>query len=461
MSSPAAIAKQANKIPPGAVYLSASDRQGEAFIYPDRLRELFDTSLMTNILFEAGAVMPDIFYFISTAVWEHLQRARREDRKSFMEAAIENGFLLAAFRDQACDTFDSAYRQIKDTNVRGTRQDIDCRHVVRMLDRAFASGRDAGKAWACYWPTHSVGEKFEQRLVRFFDPDGDPETDVSPVDDPEISNLWAQTRAWRTSYLNEARSMQVSGFRRGDYLSALGKAAGMTDSNVDDVRDIFEATPPASRGAMRALCFWMNECYQFNQAIEFGAIPNVANFHPELSPVTLAALSRPGMADVAPSFVKSEVSAKMPPPRVLVNLDPAKLMAARQGPAANYYFDSLEFWREAPLDSQLTQDVQESFQDYARALQKAAYDQSQYKESLITLTLAKLTTPARTTLNLAGAAVAGAGLNGLLHTTAALPFLTTTTAGYAAYKWFSDRPRNLAHTIRAKHPEVNLPGVIE
>jgi hypothetical protein len=227
------------------------------------------------------------------------------------------------------------------------------------------------------------------------------------------------------------------------------------------VREIFEAIAPESRSAMRTLCFWMNECYQFNQAVEFGAVPNVAHFDPVLSPVTVSALSRPGNADLAPSFHEEEIFAKIPPPRVLAKLDAAKLLAVRQGPAANYYFDALEFWRKSPFDPNLTQQAKDSFQDYAKALRKAAYDQSQYKESIISLKLAKLSTPAQTAVNLAGAAVTGSGLDALLHTSAALPFLTATTASYAAYKWFADRPRLARRVIRAKHPEVNLPGVIE
>lgn len=460
MSTGTDIARRSNSIPLGTVYLSASDRQGEAFVHPDSLAGLFNTSLMTNVLFEPGVVMPDIFYFISTGVWEHLQEAKRSNSISFMEAAIENGLLFAAFREPAYSTFSEAYEQIRDTGVRGTREDSDCRHVARMLDRAFYRGRNSGRTWPCYWPIHSVGAKFEQRIVRFFDPDGDPETDICPVDNSEVRALWAQTRAWRTSYLNEARTMGVSGFRRGDYLAVLGRAAGIT-TPVDDVREIFEAIGPESRSAMRTLCFWMNECYQFNQAVEFGAVPNVAHFDPVLSPVTVSALSRPGNADLAPSFHEEEIFAKIPPPRVLAKLDAAKLLAVRQGPAANYYFDALEFWRKSPFDPNLTQQAKDSFQDYAKALRKAAYDQSQYKESIISLKLAKLSTPAQTAVNLAGAAVTGSGLDALLHTSAALPFLTATTASYAAYKWFADRARLARRVIRAKHPEVNLPGVIE
>jgi hypothetical protein len=460
MSTGTDIARRANSIPPGTIYLSVSDRQGEAFIQPDSLAELFNTSLMTNILFEPGVVMPDIFYFISTGIWTHLQEARRDNKISFMEAAIENGLLFSAFREPAYSTFSDAYEQIRDTGIRGTREDSDCRHVARTLDRAFERGRNAGKTWPCYWPIHSVGAKFEQRIVRFFDPDGDPETDVSPVDNPEVTALWAQTRTWRTGYLNEARAMGESGLRRGDYLAALGRAAGIT-TPVDDVREIFETIAPESRSAMRTLCFWMNECYQFNQAIEFGAIPNVAHFDPILSPVTVAALSRPGNTDLGPTFHEEEITANIPPPRVLAKLDATKLLAVRQGPAANYYFDALEFWRKAPLDSNLAQQVKDSFQDYAKALRKAAYDQSQYRESLISLKLAKLSTPAQTTLNFAGSAVVGSALNGLLHTSAAFPFLTATTTSYAAYKWFADRPRRVRRAIRARRPEVNLPGVIE
>lgn len=460
MSTGTAIAQRSNSIPPGTIYLSASDRQGEAFVYRDSLADLFNTSLLTNVLFEAGAVMPDIFFFISTGVWEHLQEAKKDNRASFMEVAVENGLLFSAFREPAYNTFSDAYQQIMDTSVRGTRPNSDCLHIARTLDRSFSRGKDAGKAWPCYWPIHSVGAKFEQRIVRFFDPDGDPETDVSPIDTPEIRELWARTREWRTSYLNEARGLGVSGFRRGDYLAVLGRAAGIT-TPVNDVREIFESIAPESRSAMRALCFWMNECYQFNQAIEFGAIPNVAHFDSILSPVTLAALSRPGDAGITPSFHDEEVSARVPPPRVLAKLDAAGLIGVRQGPAANYYFDALEFWRKSPLDPALAQEVKDAFLDYAKALRKVAYDQNQYKESLISLKLAKLSTPARTTLNLAGAAVAGSGLNDLLQTSAALPFLTASTIGYAAYKWFADRPRRMTRVVRARRPEVNLRGVIE
>lgn len=446
-------------VPHGTVYLSAADRQTEMFISYGLRQSVFDESLIHGILFEPAVVIPDVFHFASNGVYGHLQSHMNQHTQSPLEAAVVKGLVVPAFRDPATADYRTAYEVIGDMGVLGRLDAVKCEAIIGRLDAAAAQGQADGTFRRISWPTHSIGEKFGSRLAKFLFPELDGREDLPPAGAAaDLSKLWDRTRRWRTDVLQEAIALGPShgGFRRSDYQAALGRALG-AEGKIDDMSQLLRAAPREQAAALKALCLWINECYHYNQAREFGIGPNWLRYDPELSSATLAAMEihdRPEVAlqrpVVSPEFVEIKVSAPAPPPHVLAHLDGKQLLKVRTDPVGLDYFASLEAWRRNPGSDDAAVAVQGRFAEYARELCKVAAGQAVYTQALMQLRLGRLSGPGqRWVIAAGGAASAVAGSTMGAAPLVALGLGTAAVElAWASYVYLRDRPREMGHTYR-------------
>ncbi|MEU6067663.1 hypothetical protein ABZ864_25150 [Streptomyces sp. NPDC047082] len=436
-------------LPRGTVYLSALDRQAESFIDPPQRKSVLERSLLSNLLFETAVLIPDIFFFISSGLADHIKCAVDENRESLIGASIAEGVAVSAFRDTDCNDFKTAYETVRDTGIRGLLAPEVCKQIARQLDISARSGKESQDFASTPWPTESVGAMYEQRLASFLQPEGD----VPPAETRQIIKLWNDTHHWRHESFDNARARDDSGFRRGSYMAALGESVGLRGAPVDDIGQLFnEVRDPERLLALKVLCYWMNECYSYNQARAFGVMPNFPNFHPELSQVMLTSLEVSGV-DNPTGITETTVTARIPPPRVLLGMDPRRLIRVRKQTAGAEYFAALNEWRGDPLNESLRREVETLFKAYARALRMEAAQGSRYTETLLRLKLAHFEGPARK-LGAAAAVAASALLSPQIPQFA--PYIALGSFGYATYVWTLDRARRHQHALKAEL-EVTLP----
>ncbi|MFI9561652.1 hypothetical protein [Nonomuraea endophytica] len=440
-------------LPRGTVHLSALDRQAESFIEPAAWQRNVEHSLLNNILFDTAVLIPDVFFFISRGLMGHINTAMVNNRISLLEASISAGIAIPAFREKGCADFTQAYTTINSTGIRGLLPyEGNVQHIVARLD---AAARDADAFRAVTWPERGVGALFEDNLTTFFQPPGD----VSPIASPRIQEIWQRTGPWRLEVLNSARRRRTTGFRRGDYMAALGEAVGLGERPIDDVSQLFPAVrDPGERLALQVLCLWMNECYSYSQARAFGIRPNLPDFRPEYSLATLAALESAGDDRVGSQTEELTVTASMPPQHVLLTMDAEALVQLRRTPAGQDYFAAADYWRGNPLSEGAKQAVGDTFWNYAKAISWEAYKKETYNETFIKLRLAAFNGPTRklaTAVTAAMSAATGAvfGAAGL----SSVPYIMAGGVTYAAYVWATDRARTRGHTLKASI-ELCLPA---
>ena len=442
-------------VPPRTAYLSAADRQTEAFVERNRRQSSFEASLLQNVLFESAVLIPDVFYFISSGLADHIANRAQGNMSSLLEAGVAAGAVIPAFRDPGITNFKESYELIKAQDIRGLLEEDACRKIARNLDLAVQDGQEAGRYRYTSWPSISVGAMFERRLKDFFQP---ITSDAPPIDNPAILELWDRTQHWRRECLDEARAIGAAGtgFKRGDYMAAIGRSLGLPGP-IDDIGQLFGFAGLANEDskALRALCLWMNECYQYNQARAFGADPSWARFRPDLSLVTLAAMEGfDRESPSAPQLIETTVTARVPPPRVLLEMDAKELLDIRTERAGRLYFAALDEWRTRPFDDVATRAVNEEFKNYARVLREKAAKQGRYTETPLRQRLVRWDGPSRS-LALAGAAAIGSLAT--LETQYFAPFVALGGLGFAAYLWGTERSQRVHHTLRASI-EMNLPS---
>jgi len=134
------------------VYLSAADRQINWFLDENAL----DRSLILNIFFQDGIVTPDIFFFISPQIERHVLGTRRQ---SLLAAALGEGLVAPAFRDEKVASFADALEAIRQQGIQGVRN--DAAEVADRLDIAWEQGASPTLE---RWPRASLGLAFDTVL---------------------------------------------------------------------------------------------------------------------------------------------------------------------------------------------------------------------------------------------------------------------------------------------------------
>ena len=426
------------------VYFSAADRQMENFLDEDA----FDRSLLLNVLFQPGILVPDILFAISGGLEAHL----RNPGLTLFEACIEDGLLVPSFRDPSVQSFVDAIRLIRRQGIQGVRQSAE-NTMVRLQGAA-----DRNKTFRPFVPKVHLGLTFEKRLEILHQRE-------SPIIGPtfgltmsqgELQKYWLLTERWRHRSIDEAREATRKrtggelGVRRGEIMNAVARALSPgSDPRIDDIASLFAAYP--DQPELRVFFQWVCEIYAYNHAIEMDSVPNLPAYN-ALSAVSLGAgaLTPPPLMQYT-SFPSISETVDFPPIRVLKHVAPRDLLAVRRDKGAQYLAD-LTAWQADPTNPVRDEAVRKSLRAYAAEIVK--WSKTEIK-SPVSVFLSHLPPASRWWARFGGAfAVEQLWKIDPVAAAALGSFIAVANGGYAVYQGLYQKTQKQTVTLAAPAPAL-------
>lgn len=257
------------------VYLSAGDRQLSPFL-PD---SAFEESLVLNVLFQPSQlVIPDVFCFFPAVEAHVLDHAAST---SLLEAALSEGLLIPRMRDPDAAGFVETFHVM--SGGRGPIRGVGHR-AKELAYRLDASLHPSGFDVIEYWPSVSVGERYEKLVRSVLQQDEPPDAMLREYIDADfLLDLWKRTKRWRYDGIDEGirltRTVGGQGLRRGEMNRAIARLLGLaTWKTTEGPRDILSRAPESQQGELRALFRWTAYLYHLNQADLFDSAVTVPGF---------------------------------------------------------------------------------------------------------------------------------------------------------------------------------------
>lgn len=435
----------------GSVLLSAADRQLESVLPGDRAKA-FDDNLIQAILFHEKVLLPDIFAFISSVMFQR----QSEPKESRLEQAIKNGLVVSALRSQ-CSTFKEALALIKDQDIQGLQSSPDV--TAERLDEALgASGMKP-----INWPD-DISKKYGSLLLSSFD-ELMLMADYSPDRSPRLQQqcLLMKKFATTTDFVGlckDSTSESNKGLRRGDVCNVLlkilnSKEASGTSNKVNDSKRELVDHPacqqnPDLKKTIEGYVSIANVAYHMNMADSFrGGAYLADDLYADSALVGVVAgvsakrrLISDTVCSGTPTGIIKEYTRTVSIPSVsqLREVPWEELVSIRKDEGYGY-FAALKAWRENPDSSHTVMD--ECLDKYASALTS----QVKSKAPLVKVLLRKF--PYSDNENLKKAYDFGLDcLSDRYKGPGRLFFSAIGALSNIFYSWASDRPVKVRHETR-------------
>jgi hypothetical protein len=177
-----------------------------------------------------------------------------------------------------------------------------------------------------------------------------------------VQDIWHRSKPWRLDALEgaiERTSLEEAGLRRGYLMTAAGHAMGVSRSEeVHDVRrPITGLRDPRDRDAAKYFFRLMNECYHASGAAAMNVLPGDSVHLLELSGILRAS----AVSTSRPVRLSSlNITVKMPPLHVLLQLPPDDLLAVRERVGGDFLAE-VERWRAHERSSESVQRFAEAY----------------------------------------------------------------------------------------------------
>jgi hypothetical protein len=432
------------------VYFSIADRQLESFAdYND-----FERSLVFNALFQKGILIPDIFCFISQNLIKHIFESDHPNRKSLFEACIEQGIVVPAFRNRETTSFNDALADINELEIQGVHENAN--KIANRLQNAAKKNPQFSPE---YWPTHDIGEKFGQVVEHHLACQSPPEVDTgSGINLDELQDLWERTERWRIHCVGEARDktkeMTGRGLRRGEIMNAVGRDLGLSkDHKVNDIAELFRYKKHSKeKKALRCFFRWVNDCYQYNQANEFGAIANFPIYDPIESLMVSSILPKEqSKMDSEPAPTIRE-TVPLPSINVLSKMAPSEFILAYEESGTGY-FEAVETWQQEPDDANEKEAIK-YLRLYAKDICKRARQKNNVKADVVIGAFVIPTINLLTAVLLLGL---GDGFAPEYQVLGPSFVSLSSSSGYVVYKLREQRPKKINIEISAPKIEAQVP----
>jgi len=450
------------KTPVKRVYLSSADLQLESYLDADS----FERNLLTNLLFQPGVLVPDIFFFISAGIAQHLSGSNM----TLLEAGLRKGEVIASFRDKSIGSFTDALRVAMGNGdernaILGIRD--DAKEIAHRLDAVLDNKSDFTPE---YWPEHSIGSRFQMRIETLLANGPAPRLpDNIDIPQTEMEQLWSVTKKWRTdcvqAAVDETRLVAGSGLRRGMLITAVGRSVGVVsgDETLENVAELLDSSLPQK--TLRALEYffrWVTDIYQYNQAREFGAIPSFPECEPVAGVFAGEFLKREARrSGNKPERTTLTLRAPMPNRSSLAHVSADDLLEIKRS-VGMAYFIALSNWQNAKESSiNLEQNLERSLNDYGNALVKEVRKRGSESAGMIEAVLSR-SSCADPILPYTLASTTALGMTQISPKLGIL--MAVGTNAYAVYRYWRRRPDQADLTVRrwslrsekSKNPDVNL-----
>ncbi len=445
-------------------FFSVSDRQLESSInFHD-----FEKSLYLNILFQKGILVPDVFFFISKYLAAHIERF---SRKSFFEAALENGLVIPSFRNPAKASFEDVLFELRGA---GKPQNAiqGLRYNAEMLASRLQLSAEQGLGYKYKtWPKFSIGERYKDLILRQLSRDALiqlPQNARYKLSD--IQKLWDNTISWRQDVIFEAAevSSQIQtsgpspGIRRGEIYNTVARRLEMEvpEGGIHDVQMLLSAVRDNEELYLLLYNFlgWVNECYHLNLATSLESVPNSPRFVPP-SGLMYEHLV-PESSDTAKASIESlqtiELDIVFPSMEILRKIPGTELVSIVRD-IGHGYQNALDAWNSNPT-WRTEQALQDLLKKYSEELLAFVSDKYGYEaDSKLKMVHGRTSKSDRVLLERIikilekGASVITTGVSDLI-----VEFGRSIFTGYKVYK---DEPSQETVKLHARHnaPEVNFP----
>jgi hypothetical protein len=334
----------------------------------------FDESLMLNVLFQERLLLHEAYFFNSTLLANHLERAKM-GVPSLFELAATRGLITPAFRDHKTQTIDQVQDVMKAT-YGGSFGLINPR-MQPFRDRMFAAvniGLENTRPF--YWPVatggKSLGEGYEKIIRELLQTEHPPEySSFNPERELQIQRVWEASKTWRFDYVEEAadrtKEKGALGLQRLELFCSLGWALGIPKDIVtispEDIIDRCSDTEQAL--AVEIFLKWVTQCHHLNQARYFGTAINFPVYNIDQDFIIDTLMRSPLDLPPEPSEgFRCEV--EFPPLDALVKADATELVAIRTDLGAGYLFALKRWLHEPSIDNQ--EAVKASLRDYCNQI---------------------------------------------------------------------------------------------
>jgi len=290
-------------------YLTAADQEIQALQGVE-----FEESLIKNILFQNTLLIPDIFFFFTRQLVNHV---KARSTRSLLEIALERGWVRPSFRNRQWKSFEDCIRGFKEIKKKDLVDDGP--EIARRLDASFLSGARN----LAYWPDYVVAERYYDKVSSLLK-DGSPaHALISPGSKAE--HHWNLSRDWRTKAPTEGCSLNgpdERGLARMYLLTAVVRQIVPSHKEIvttfASAEKIIVESEPAKLDAFRSYWLWVTEIYEYNQATCLDAVAQCPSYHPERHLIATSCVSHNGKTPTASTlqfrvpFVRLDVIRTLP-----------------------------------------------------------------------------------------------------------------------------------------------------
>lgn len=313
------------------VYFGAGDLQMESFISRDE----FSRALVYGLLFHGDLIIPDIFLYVSRHFASLLVDNKWAGR--FIAAAVRNGALIPAFRQNSKGNFRDNLKEIRNENISGLHAGADA--ICSKLEEAIIGKRLHAKTW----PDDPLSVGYKRILERIFL--GDPSSSVSP----ELERVWEETKELRTDILPSIKPDPLGGIRRGDVMDAVMLHYTGHSQTVHDIRNIrAHLTDQKSSDVPMRFLKWINYCYQFNQGNMFALNPSLCSMD-EVDIHFARHLAQTSQPESVSNALNQGF--RLPSIEALLTVDPVHIFNIRDSETGARYFSAAVTWQTNPSEA--------------------------------------------------------------------------------------------------------------
>lgn len=342
-----------------SVLFSVTDRQMESFL----AEKNFERSLVLGVLFQPNVFMPDIFFFISDPLYQHVHGRPR----MLFEQAVHDGLIIPSFREPGTSSFHEALQVVEQAGIGGLLPREKRLEIADRLDEVTRTGLKYTN-----WPARSVAGRYRSLMIKVMTQDDPPLTGYeTDAEIEEVASTWRNSTKWRIDCLDRALSDSSVELRRGTYMAEIARSVGLTRP-PDDLRVIFGAAQEVGYSheevaALRNICLLMNDCYLYNMAAEHNCFPDFPKHNAWstalINVITEAPISSPkGNVSTPPLLLDVEI----PPIESLLAMSAFTLMRIREEYGLAY-LAAARAWQRNPTDRN-AHEVHERLVDYVKVI---------------------------------------------------------------------------------------------
>lgn len=334
-------------------------------------KEIFNESLLLNILFQEKILFHESFYFDSSLLAEHLGEKKGE--MSLFELATRKGIIIPAFRNRSVGSLSEAEVIMKQENVYGKNYELLRPFMTKHISNLKSAVDDCLKSnRAYYWPEDTNSAMgFYNAITTYLQRDSVPDyvTDCDRIQ--MFERVWNKTVPWRYEVTEKAfersKSKGVNGLQRADLFWAIGQHLGFKEDNISvSVNELINACQDKEKKlAMEIYLKWVTQCHHIGQAKAFSASINFPVYNIEtdfiIDTVMRSPLDNPPEANEG---FRCEVY--LPKMEELMRVDAKELVSIRND-LGNGYLYSLKQWNNNPSERN-QQDVIRDLENYCEQI---------------------------------------------------------------------------------------------